>query len=55
MRGDVELTVDDPAYELEKAECRKFEIKEWLMRRYANQVIPKLEFERKLKTLEEAE
>ena len=36
MRGDVELTVDDPAYELEKSECRKYEIKEWLTRRFAN-------------------
>ena len=36
MRGDVELTVDDPAYELEKSEGRKYEIKEWLTRRFAN-------------------
>lgn len=30
MRGELELTVDDPAYVRELADNRKSEIKEWL-------------------------
>ena len=55
LKGELELTVDDPAYEFELAECRKFEIKEWLMRRFANQIIPPQELDRKLKLLEDAD
>lgn len=36
LQGEIELTVDDPAYIVQLADNRKFEIREWLQRRYAN-------------------
>lgn len=55
LSGNIELTVDDPAYLLQLADNRKFEIKEWLIRRIAHSQITKQDFDKKMQMLEEAE
>ena len=48
----MELTVDDPAYIAQLADNRKFEIREWLLRRYANSLIGRQEFDKKMRLLD---
>lgn len=41
FKGDIELTVDDPAYALQLADHRKYEIREFLVKRLTSGVIAK--------------
>jgi len=54
-QGEMELTVDDPAYMKQLADNRKFEIREWLTRRLANLQISKADHDKKLQMVEDAD
>ena len=51
LKGEVELNVDDPAYAMELADHRKWEITNILTKRLTGGIIARQEYEKKMKIL----